>query len=761
MTQRSLFDNEPELPPWEEDDQAERLVAKIVFPTGAEGAFDYLVPDELVESVEPGVRVIVPLGRSNRQTLGYCIALTRGTAGGRRLKNIASVVDARPLLSETMLALTHWMADYYLTPLGQVLDCVLPAGVRGGAGTRLTTVLYIPQETQSQQQSAETALTEKQRHALEALRHAAEPLTSQELQKTARCSAAPIQSLLRLGLVRRRTIRRQTGPRHETVAPPRSPGHTLHADQQQALDRLTAAIRAERHETFLLHGVTGSGKTEVYIRAIAEAVRNGRQAIVLVPEISLTPQTVGRFRERFGAVAVLHSHLSDAQRHHEWMRIASGEVPVVVGARSAVFAPVPHLGLIVIDEEHENSFKQDSAPRYHARTVAKVRAERDHVPLILGSATPSLESWQAARAGVYTLLSMPQRVRNLGLPSVGTVDLRDELRTRATRGAIHRQLHTAIRESLDGGGQVILLLNRRGFSTQIQCQACGEVVQCPECSVALTHHREEAIALCHYCDYRIEAPDRCPKCGTPGMRYSGFGTQRLEQEIQSRFPDVPFLRMDTDTMRSPGSHERALTSFREGRVRILLGTQMIAKGLDFPNVTLVGVINADTALHLPDFRASERTFHLITQVAGRTGRGDKGGRVIVQTFQPDHPAIRAAARHDYHGFVEQEIILRQTLGYPPFCSMFRFVVRGTEEQRTLDFARSFAERLRRETATDDRLLGPAPAPFAKLRGFFRFHLQWHTRHPDVARQMIDRTMRDMKLPDDIQWIVDVDPLDML
>jgi primosomal protein N' (replication factor Y) len=436
----------------------------------------------------------------------------------------------------------------------------------------------------------------------------------------------------------------------------------------------------------------------------------------------------------------------------------------VVGARSAVFAPARHLGLIILDEEHETSFKQDTTPRYHAREVALARARIERVPLVLGSATPSLESWHRAQSGEYKLVRMPRRVLGRPLPAVGTLDLRGDAQVRSYRGAISRQLHVAMRQALAEGGQVILLLNRRGFSTHIQCPACGEVVECPQCEIALTHHRTEEIALCHYCDYQVPAPSECPKCGFAGIRYGGLGTQRLEAEIKARFPAVRCLRMDTDTMQSRGAHEQALASFRSGKVQILLGTQMIAKGLDFPNVTLVGVVNADTALHLPDFRAAERTFHLVTQVAGRTGRGEKGGRVLVQTHNPDHPAIRAAVRHDYAAFASQELPVRQMLSYPPFSRMIRLVVRGPEEQPTAEFAAHVAERL---TAALDaqqaraRVLGPAPCPFSKLRGKYRFQIQLQGPDGDKLRTSVRAATADLKTPNEIQWIVDVDPLDML
>jgi primosomal protein N' (replication factor Y) len=705
---------------------------------------------------------MVPLGRSNRLVVAYCIEVDLHAKTGRKLKPVRQVLDSRRLLSPKMLELTRWISEHYLCPWGQTLEAVLPAGVRGQAGTRLATVLYPAEETPDLLK--QHSLTTKQSKVFQALRQAEVPLTSTELCRAAKCSSAPIRKLKQLGLIRSRTVRRETTLLEDQAEIPRMAPHHLGEDQQAALSAICEPIHRGVFETLLIHGVTGSGKTEVYIRAIEEVVAMRRQAIVLVPEISLTPQTVGRFRQRFDSVAVLHSHLTDAQRHHQWQRIVSGGVQVVVGARSAVFAPVPRLGLIVLDEEHEGSFKQDTAPRYHARQVALFRARQEQVPLILGSATPSLESWQRAISGEYRLISMPRRVRNLPMPAVRTVDLRTEIASRRTRGAIHRQLHQAMRESLEAGGQVILLLNRRGFSTHIQCPACGNAMKCPHCDISLTHHRSEEIVLCHYCDHQVPTPRQCPECDFAGIRYSGLGTQKLEMEVRRRFPDVSCLRMDTDTMQGQGAHEKALASFRRGEVRILLGTQMIAKGLDFPRVTLVGVIQADTALHLPDFRASERTFHLITQVAGRTGRGDHGGRVIIQTFNPDHPAIVAAVDHDFRKFAQRELPLRQMLGYPPFSEMARIVLRGPDEPQTFAFAEHLAGRLRREfeaAGEEFRLLGPAPAPFAKLRGNYRFQLQMHTDEGELLRGVLRSTSAKVKTPEAIQWIIDLEPLDML
>ncbi len=757
--QRNLFDAEPT--PWELDEQSEQLVAEIVFSAAPWGPFDYAVPDRLRAELALGKRVRVPLGRGDRVINGYCVRLENRRVGVRQLKPIADVIDERSLLSPQMLRLTEWMADHYLCHWGQALDAVVPAGVRFQAGTRETLFFRLAPNVLGRE--VELKLTPKQIAIVSALAKANRPLTLPQLIKAADVTAGPIQNLRKKQILLADSQRVMQTEIDDTPLA-RESQHDLHADQQRALKAIVDTFNAGQHRTILIHGVTGSGKTEVYIRAIEEALRFGRQAIVLVPEISLTPQTRHRFRSRFERVAVLHSHLSDSERHWHWQRIARGEIEVVVGARSAVFAPTPHLGLIILDEEHDGSFKQDSAPRYHAREVAEFRARSEGVPLVLGSATPSLESFQRAKEGRYLLLDMPQRVFARPLPHVAAIDLRTEFQSRSSRGAVSRQLHQAIDLALREDGQVILLLNRRGFATSIQCPACGHVVECPNCSISLTHHRQEDKAVCHYCDYVVAAPTHCPECKFDGIRYAGFGTQKLEAEIRSRFPNVPIVRMDSDTMQKPGSHEAALAKFREGETKILLGTQMIAKGLDFPNVTLVGVINADTALHFPDFRAAELTFQLVTQVAGRTGRGEKGGRVLVQTFSPEHPAISAALMHDYEGFAAGELLVREKFNYPPLASLVRLIIRGELEKTAEGFAETLAERVRaaaEKRQVDARVLGPAPAPIAKMHGKHRFHIL--LQGPDSAglRQVVRDAAVDLKPPEDTLWAVDVDPLDLL
>jgi primosomal protein N' (replication factor Y) len=754
-----LFDKGP--PERAVDDRSLRPIASVIFPTGPTREFDYLVPEGLRAQVEPGRRLRVPFGAGDHLRVGYCVGVQTRPVGQRRLKAIREVVDARNILSPAMLPLTRWIADYYLCPWGQVLEAVVPAGVRGQAGTRPATLLVLAPK--AAEAIAAAVFPPKQAAVLKVLAVSGEPMLAADVMRLACCAQGPIAALRKAGLIRGCTGR-VAQPRARPALIPRQQPLVLNPSQQRARDTILAAIRSQSQHTVLIHGVTGSGKTEVYIQAIEQVVAAGRQAIVLVPEISLTPQTVERFRRRFDGVAVLHSHLSDADRHWHWQQIADGLIQVVVGARSAIFAPVPRLGLIVLDEEHETSFKQETSPRYHARDVAIARAKIEGVPLVLGSATPSLESWHRAQTGQYRLVEMPARVMGRPLPEVATVDLREELHRRQSRGAIARPLHLAIRAAIQQDGQVILLLNRRGFATHIQCPACGTVLRCPDCDIALTHHRDQEIAICHYCDYQVPAPQACPKCQFAGIRYSGLGTQKLEAEVRARFPGVPCLRMDTDAMQGRGAHEKALSAFRSGEVKILLGTQMIAKGLDFPNVTLVGVINADTALHLPDFRAAERTFHLVTQVAGRTGRGQRGGRVLVQTFSPEHPAIQAAVRHDYAAFARQELPIRQMLGYPPFGSMVRLVVRGPHEPIAAEFAALLAGRLteslqaRRAAA---RVLGPAPAPLARLKGEYRFQVQIQGPDGDKLRAAAGEATAEIPVPERVQWIVDVDPINML
>ncbi len=740
--------------------------AGVVLNRPVDTVFTYRVPPGLRAKVRPGQRVRVPLGRGNAPAIGYCVRVEE-EAGGEvdrgKLKALIDVVDDPPLIDAAMLELTRWMAGYYACSWGQALDAVVPAGVKKQAGTRLRTTLAPTAEARLARETLD--LPAKQAEALAILCRSAAPLTLDDVCRLAHCAPGPVAALRRRGLVT--AARRRLDGGSAPVVEPDASGDglapkELTAEQAEVLGRLAPALEADAFATFLLHGVTGSGKTEVYLDAIGRVVARGREAIVLVPEISLTPQTIRRFRRRFERVAVLHSHLSDAERHRHWRSIAAGEIQVVVGARSAVFAPTRRLGLIVIDEEHEGSFKQETTPRYHARDVAVKRAQLEGVPVLLGSATPALETWHNALLGRYTRLSLTRRVADRPMPEVSLIDLRGEKpEPGQALGALGSALRRGMAEALGAGGQVILLLNRRGFHTFILCPQCGHVVKCDACDVALTHHKGRRRALCHTCDAEREPPSACPACRSPKLHYGGIGTERLEREVQAAFPDRVIRRMDSDTMRSPGSHEKVLSAFRDGQVDILLGTQMIAKGLDFPNVTLVGVVNADTALHLPDFRAAERTFQLVAQVAGRTGRGDRPGRVLVQTFAPEHHAIECARRHDYLGFVAAEMPNRQEHGVPPFGRLVRLIARGPDEAAVATFLKDVSLALRASAPATVRLMGPAPAPVLKIRNLFRFHLQLRAPSARPLQELLRTVLPTLRPPGGVELAVDVDPVNLL
>lgn len=758
--QGELFSND--LPPWEMDAASETPAVSVVFPEAPFGPYDYRIPDELTGQIKPSMRVVVPLGKGNRELVGYVVSVQTAILPATALKPIIRLVDHEPLCTGRIIELIRWMSLYYLVPLGQIFEAVIPAGVRAGAGTRNQTLLK-PSD-QAKDDRMIQSLPVKQRQTLQQLILADEPLSVDQLKHLAQCSDGIIKKLKDSGFIttyKERVMTYEAGSANVTFE--RIPAPALSADQRIALRTIYESIDSGEHSTILLHGVTGSGKTEVYMQAIEQVVSFGRQAIVLVPEISLTPQTRTRFQNRFSSVAVLHSNMSGPERHYQWRRIADGHAQVIIGPRSAIFAPAPYLGLIILDEEHENTFKQETVPRYHARDVAIHRASLEKIPLVLGSATPSLETFERAQRGAYKKVSLPRRILNRPLPEVTTIDLRSS-RIDVNRGAMSTPLLKAIDKTIGEGGQCILLLNRRGYATSIQCPSCGHVVTCPDCDLALTHHRDGSKATCHYCDYTIAAPNVCPKCGFDGIRFAGLGTQKLEMEVQQRFPEAKIARMDSDTMKKPGSHERVLSEFRDGKTQILLGTQMIAKGLDFPNVLLVGVINADSTLHFPDFRASERTFQLVTQVAGRTGRGDRAGEVLVQTYSPEHPAIVAACRHDFEMFSEAELKQREQFGYPPYSSLARIIFRGPIQEEVHEFAEEVIKRIQSEIAKGGykiRVLGPAPPPIAKLRGHYRYHAMLVTNDSAGLHIVLSKVQATTKPPGDNLYLIDIDPVDML
>jgi primosomal protein N' (replication factor Y) len=588
------------------------------------------------------------------------------------------------------------------------------------------------------------------------------------LSEKARVSRETIRRLQDKGLVE---IYRRESPReaYRDLGREAPPQHTLTADQRKTLRRVEKSIRAREFNVFLIHGVTGSGKTEVYIRAIHGAIELGRGTIILVPEISLTPQTVSRFRAHFGdRVAVFHSGLSAGERYDAWRRTRDGRCRIVVGARSAVFAPLPDLGLIIVDEEHVDSYKQTEAqPRYHARDVAIMRAKLSKAMVMLGSATPSLESFHNVELKKFSYCSLPQRIDELPMPAVQIVDMCQE-KKEDNWGIFSRILQEKIARRLEREEQIILFLNRRGFSTCIRCQECGFVMTCPHCNVTLTYHANDLTVKCHYCGFRQKAPHACPSCGGSHIKFRGTGTQRVEQEVRELFPRAEILRMDRDTTARRGALVRILERFRQGRANILLGTQMIAKGLDFPRVTLVGVVSADAGLNLPDFRSAERTFQLITQVAGRAGRSAPGGEVLVQTHSPDEIAIQLSRDHNYREFARRELASRKALGYPPFGKVILLLLHATEKVRVATAAEKLAELLRdsarRLRLADVQILGPAPAPLSKIRGQYRWQIL--LKGPTSAalhklvRKIISRGSRWPPWPG-VRVRIVVDPVEML
>jgi primosomal protein N' (replication factor Y) len=753
------------------------LFADIVFDRPLDHPYTYAVPAALAAKVGAGKRVEAPFGRGGRTTSGFCVRVGHNPPARGEVKELARVLDDDALVDEHLMKLTRWMADYYLCGWGQVLHAVVPAGVRDNAGTRQA--VFVEPVAKDELPNPLPSITAVQKAALDALKKANRPLELGQLARLAKCGPGVVGSLVKKRLLKKFTerVESEAGGQHERAADaddtPVSPplAIELNADQTAVWDKLNPVLHAGGFHAFLLHGVTGSGKTEIYLRAIEEVVKQGKEAIVLVPEISLTPQTLERFRGRCGNVAVLHSHLTDAERGAYWRRVATGHVQVVVGARSAVFAPTRKLGLIVIDEEHETTFKQEATPRYHARDVAVMRARLEDIPLVMGSATPSLESWANAARGAYTLLELPNRVESRPMPPVQVVDLRHEPKPQGKPGAISHTLETAMRATLKAKGQVILMLNRRGFSTHVHCPACGHVAQCAHCDLALTFHRTKAALVCHYCGWETAPYAKCPACGQDAIRYQGLGTEKLQAEVEQKFPGSVCQRMDSDTMSKPGSHQRVLDAFRDGLVHILLGTQMIAKGLDFPNVTLVGVVNADVGLHLPDFRSAERTFQLLAQVAGRAGRGEKGGRVLVQTYTPEHPCITLAAGHDYATFAAQELVHRKQHKYPPYERMARLIVRSEKEDAASAFADTLAGAFQSALATHAkgsdgkpapvRLLGPAECPVFRLKNFYRFHFQVQADSSAALHDVLRAALATARPPSGVEFQVDIDPYSML
>ncbi len=736
------------------------MIARVTLEIALGKELDYAVPAHLEADVHVGSRVRIPLGK--RQVMGVVTALA-ASSRVESPREIEGVVGKRNLVTAPILSLARWMSGYYCCPIETVLKCVLPGSVRTQR-EKFRRLLWV---RAIEGPAATPRLTPRQREIWEQVRKRGRVPMAQALRSLG-TTPATLRRLEALGLVE---IGKEVAGRDpfadESILPSRK--LDLNPAQKQALESILEPCGQGRSGVFLLHGVTGSGKTEVYLQAMEACLERGRGAIMLVPEISLTPQTVERFKARFeggsspARVAVLHSHLSDGERHDEWHRIRDGSARIAIGARSAIFAPVERLGLIVVDEEHETSYKQGDGPRYQARDLAVLRARNEDAVAVLGSATPSLESYHNALEGKYRLLSLPDRADSRTLPRVIVVDMRLEARREKGVPIFSRRLREGIARRLEKKEQVILFLNRRGYASSLQCLECGYVAGCPRCSLSLTFHRSSGLLRCHLCGHRQAVPKRCPEpsCGGADLRLAGIGTQRVEEALGKLFPRARVRRMDADTLRRKNDYRRFLQDFRSGRTDILLGTQMIAKGLHFPNVTLVGIVLADMGLHIPDFRAGERTFQLLTQVAGRAGRGDVEGQVIVQAYTPFHPAIQHARHHDFTGFYQQEIEHRREHSYPPVNRLCSLTLRGRDEEATGRAAEELCARLEAGLAEIFDLIvsGPAPALVARAEDHFRFQILLRTRHMPALARRLGPLVRGLDPPGDVRIQVDVDPID--
>ena len=733
---------------------------RVIIDRAIQRELDYSVPETLAHRIGVGSRVRVPF--RDRSALATVLA-TLEQSSAKGIRPIEALVGDAPVVSERLLELAKWMSAYYCCPLETVMRSLLPQVIRRAEiGWKKQLVVH-PRAIDRTEIEKLQRRAPRQAELLEAVAKLEKPVLAATLLRQTSLDSQALRALAKRNLIdlREEAVTRDPHANEQFVA---SANLDLNTEQIAALKRISDAVAAETVKPILLHGVTGSGKTEVYLQAIRSALECGRNAIVLVPEISLTPQTVERFKSRFAdipeAVAVLHSHLSHGERHDEWHKIHAGRARIVIGARSAVFAPLKDLGLIIIDEEHETTYKQEDAPRYHARDVAVMRAKIEKCAIVLGSATPSLESYYNTTIGKYELVTLSQRVDERQMPLIRIVDLRQERRKEKIVPILSEKLSQAIADRLQKREQTILFLNRRGFSTSLLCSSCGEARECPNCSVALTFHRHMARLSCHLCGHTAVVPKKCPACGKDALIYAGFGTEKVESTVSQFFPKANVRRMDADSMTRKDAYRDTLRNFRSGKIDILVGTQMIAKGLHFPNVTLVGIINADLALHLPDFRAGERTFQLLTQVAGRAGRGETPGEVFVQTYTPFSPSIQFARHHDFTGYFQQELEFRERCDFPPFKHAVLLTVRSEHEGRAKLSAETLVRRLR-ESLAEFVLSDAAPAPLEKLQGQYRFHILIRGEAIMRLSRLIRETLEKLPLPEDVTATVDVDPYQLL
>jgi len=751
-----------------------RELCEIALPVPLRTTFTYAAPDASAGGPPAcGVRVVVPF--RNRALVGLVLGRAAESESRNGVREISEVLDPEPALTPSLVALGRWVAGYYLAPVGEVFRAMLPPVVEVRAVREISRTAAGADYLRELEALAERTGDERAEAAiLQEFAGDGIPLHMARLRRAAG-GDTPIARLLRAGaLVARETTRparrSRAGVHFESEAPAEwalhAPRHTLNAEQTRALDAVRADLAAGEFRVNLLHGVTGSGKTEVYLGAIQTALDADRTALVLVPEIALTVALSRLLEERLGreaGVTVLHSALADQERAAAWWAVRRGRARVVVGTRSAVFAPLERLGIVVVDEEQEASYKQEETPKYHGRDAALVRAKLEGAVVVLGSATPSLESYQNARRGKYRLLELPLRVSDRPLARVELVDLREDFRRTHRAHALSERLRAAIAERLAAGTQALVLINRRGYSWFLLCRGCGAAVQCRDCSISLTYHKRRARLVCHYCGFSRQAPSTCPKCAGKFLQYVGEGAEQVEEQLRAEFPQARIARLDRDAVRTQQAYRKVLQAFASGELDVLVGTQMLAKGHDFHRVTLAGVVSADIALGLPDFRAAERTFQLLTQVAGRAGRGELRGEVLIQTHYPEHYAIQFGARQDYQAFFEKEAHFRRAMHYPPFAALANVIVRARKLENAARWARQLAAILSPEEERGLKVLGPAAAPLARLRGEHRFQFLIKSPRRSLLTATLSRALdacAGQGIPDGAV-IVDVDPIGLM
>ena len=802
------------------------MIAKVIVDIPSKSVdftFDYIIPTRLQSMVQVGMRVIVPFGPRTIQ--GYVMQVIEEPDGNidiAKLKEIKEIQDIKPELTEELIQLTEWYNNYFVTKRISMLEVMLPSAIKAkytkvfsivdadavpesllvkfdkdgqypykeaqynddlGQIVPLlkqgivSEVTLLSQNVSKKKQRAVSIVEgfdydsvlgslEKSKKQYELYAYLLDERHHTVLLKDLEemgFSKSSIDTLMRKGFVEKYDAIVERDP-FETRVFEQDQKQQLTDDQQEAYKSILESIQAHQQRTYLLHGVTGSGKTEVYLQTIEEVLKLGRQAMMLVPEIALTPQMVLRFKRRFGdEVAVLHSGLSKGERYDEWQKIRDGKASVSVGARSSVFAPFKNLGMIIIDEEHESSYKQEDYPRYQARDIAQWRSQYHQCPLILGSATPSLETYARAEKGVYELLSLPNRVNQQALPEIEIVDMRAELSS-GNRSMFSEQLRKSIQQRLDKNEQIVLFLNRRGYASFMLCRDCGHVPQCPNCDISLTYHKSTDQLKCHYCGHQEVPPNKCPNCESEHIRQVGTGTQRVEELLQEAFQEARIIRMDVDTTSRKGAHEKLLDDFGAGKGDILLGTQMIAKGLDFPNITLVGVLNADTMLNLPDFRASERTYQLLTQVSGRAGRHEKEGEVIIQTYNPEHYAIKDVQANDYTAFFNKEMNYRKMGKYPPYFFLINFTIAHKEMKKVMEASKHIHKILLKHLTDKALVLGPSPAALSRINNEYRFQiLVKYKSEPALheALKYLDDYYHDQYLKEKLSLKIDINPQMMM